>query len=469
MIAPRGIEDRQAQADRNLLRGELSMSPSEPVDRFLSAGRSPAVPRRHRVRLAPAMTTLVCAVSCAIICAIAPITVDSARAQSASAFEAPPVMLATEALPESMVVGPDHRVENFVYNDGSINTYQVTSTFGRAAVRSTALLSLRIEEVRALRRLEQLASSDAYQDASEAAIQGPLREQKRFIAGDPSTGAAPAGGIGTFFGGDATVSGVAGSESVTATSARFDSYKRAFAYAAQLNPYSRFDAVQQNLREFAWNCFAGGLSVEEAFAALAKAPIQPRTVSSFDDVVDVRIRDEAPGRLRERNIEMLTAMGVNEAVARLLQSQTRYTPVAKTVITEALGRMNGVADRQVFVERASLIGETEMAHLIQGWSTLLAGYHENIEPVARMVRVAQVPFLLTGSGKLVGLFAMDLLVWTPETARALGRISDSVARIDGVKARELWFSGRVTPLTRDNLEERGWKVVEEAGPRLQLR
>ncbi len=449
------------------------MNPPEPVERFSAIGRGPVARSRRSASRALAVVPPVCAVTGAmistLICAVGPMTVDIARAQSASAFEAPPVMLASEALPESMVVGPDHRVENFVYNDGSINTYQVTSTFGRAAVRSTPLLSLRIEEVRALRRREQLASTDAYQSAREAAMQGPLREQKRLIVGDPSTGTGPPSGVGTFFGGDAMVSGVPGGESVTATATRFDSYKRAFAYTAQLNPYSRFNAVQQNLREFAWNCFAGELSVDDAFATIATAPIKPRRVSSFEDAVDRRIRDESPGRLRARNIEMLAGMDVNEAVARLLQSESRYTPVAKTVITEALGRMNGVADRQVFVERASLIGETEMAHLIQGWSTLLAGYHENIEPVARMVRVAQVPFLLTSSGKLVGVFAMDLLVWTPETARALGRISDSVARIEGVKARELWFSGRVTPITKDNLEDRGWKVVEEAGPRLQLR
>ena len=94
-----------------------------------------------------------------VVMVLSPMHLRCVAAQGGGEYEAPPVMLATEALPPDLIVGPDHRVEDFVYNDGAINKYQVTSTFGRAAVRSTALLRLRIGELRALRRLEQLAAT----------------------------------------------------------------------------------------------------------------------------------------------------------------------------------------------------------------------------------------------------------------------------------------------------------------------
>ena len=166
---------------------------------------------------------------------------------------------------------------------------------------------------------------------------------------------------------------------------------------------------------------------------------------------------------------MLVGMGVNESVARLLQSQSRYTPIAKTIITEALERMRGVRDRQVFVERGALIEDTAMAQLLQGWAALLAGYHTNIEPARAMLRLGQSPFLLTADGKVVGVFAMDLLVWTPQAARAVDRITAAVSRLPDVRGRELWFAESVTPLTRRNLEQRGWKVQEQAAAKLALR
>jgi hypothetical protein len=401
--------------------------------------------------------------------AVSPMLVCSAAAQGSAGYEAPPVMLATEALPPDLVVGPDYRVEDFVYNDGAINKYQVTSTFGRASVQSTALLRLRIGELRGLRRLEQLAATDLYVRARQAAQTGALRDQKRLIVGEPAAGEGPSSGVGTFFGTSASVSGADIAGDVTETAARFDRFKRAFAYAAGFNPYSRFDAVQQNLREFAWNCFAGGVSVEDAFAAIADAPIQPVRVTAFEDAVNRRVRDESPAQLRERNLAMLVAMGVDESVARLLQSQSRYTPIAKTIITEALERMHGVRDRQVFVERGALIEDTAMAQLLQGWAELLAGYHTNIEPARAMLRLGQSPFLLTADGKVVGVFAMDLLVWTPQTARAVDGVTAAVSRLPDVRGRELWFAGSVTPLTRRNLEQRGWKVQEQAAAKLALR
>ena len=411
----------------------------------------------------PAVTTLVLAFAVSIL----PVAgAQPAYAQPANLTEAPPVMLAKEALGPDLLRGPDHLVEDFVYNDGAINRYQVTSTYGRHSVRSTALLRLRVYELLALRRIEQLEQTDLYARARQAAATSPLAQQKMAILGRPGV-AGPSGGAGAFFGGPVSPDGVGVDLSMTA--GKFERYRRRFAYSAGLNPYSRFDALQQVVREYAWTCFAGGVEVDAAFAAIADAPVKLPPARAFDDLIAKRIRDETATQLRERNVQLLVGMGVNESVARVLQGQPLYTPVARTVITEALARMPEVQGRQVFVERAALIHEVALAQQIQDWAELLAGYHNNVEPVARIIQLGSSPFMVTADGKIVGVFAMDLLVWTQQTANALDTLSGQLARVPGLTGRELWFAGSVTPLTRQNLEKRGWKVEENTAARLDLK
>ena len=90
-------------------------------------------------------------------------------------YEVPPVLRASDVLPAKSLRGPDHRVQEAVYNDGFYNRYNVQTTFGRFTVEGTDLLMIRLSEIDAIRRMEDLKSAQVYGDAVKEAATGPLR------------------------------------------------------------------------------------------------------------------------------------------------------------------------------------------------------------------------------------------------------------------------------------------------------
>jgi len=70
------------------------------------------------------------------------------------ALQEPPIILqASDILPKDLRVGPGFRLEETVKNDGLINTYQLKSLYGAMTLESTAMLRIRINELKALHRI----------------------------------------------------------------------------------------------------------------------------------------------------------------------------------------------------------------------------------------------------------------------------------------------------------------------------
>ena len=54
------------------------------------------------------------------------------------AYEQRQVLSASKILPPDLLSGPNHRVEERVYNDGYLNTYRIGSKFGTFVAVSTS-------------------------------------------------------------------------------------------------------------------------------------------------------------------------------------------------------------------------------------------------------------------------------------------------------------------------------------------
>ena len=80
-------------------------------------------------------------------------------------FEAPPTLSAAQILPDSIVKGPNHTVDNRVLNDGYMNHYTISSRFGQFEVVSTAKVRKRVDEIMALAAMEQVEGTDVFGDA----------------------------------------------------------------------------------------------------------------------------------------------------------------------------------------------------------------------------------------------------------------------------------------------------------------
>src|SRR4026209_2132661 len=71
----------------------------------------------------------------------------------AAQYEPPTTLNASQILPPDVLSGPNHRVEERVYNDGYLNTYRIGSKVGTFVAGSPPLLRKRNGEINALVRM----------------------------------------------------------------------------------------------------------------------------------------------------------------------------------------------------------------------------------------------------------------------------------------------------------------------------
>ena len=121
-------------------------------------------------------------ISCTII-VLALTLMTQAGAESLPMGQTPPIILhASEVLPDGILVGPGYRIKDNVLNDGFINTYEIESNYGLLKVESTALLMIRLNEIKALKRMEALKKSKIYNDCTQSqSLKGPLKTAKGLV------------------------------------------------------------------------------------------------------------------------------------------------------------------------------------------------------------------------------------------------------------------------------------------------
>ena len=79
-----------------------------------------------------------------------------ASADGQTPYETPPVLRAVDLVPEALLEGPHHRLDEQVPTDGFLATFQVRSAFGDFEVRSLELLATRIHELGAIAELKEI-------------------------------------------------------------------------------------------------------------------------------------------------------------------------------------------------------------------------------------------------------------------------------------------------------------------------
>jgi hypothetical protein len=181
------------------------------------------------------------------------------------------------------------------------------------------------------------------------------------------------------------------------------------------------------------------------------------------------VRDKTPAELKELNEGKLKAMGVHESLADVFLEHPKYSPSKKTYLVGALDRMGGVGGRDVLIREASLVEEESVAFFTQRRAEMLAGYHVNIAPVARLVRVVNASFAQRKDGTIIGVFPLDHVPWTRSVSRNVTVAVRAINKLPNFTGVELWLAGTVSPLARRNLEAMGFRVKENTEEKLSLK
>jgi hypothetical protein len=378
-------------------------------------------------------------------------------------LKTPPIMLkASDVLPKDLLVGSNYRIEQTVTNDGFINSYKLSTDYGPLTVESTALLLMRINELKALQHMEKLKKSKVYTEALKKGAMAPLETAKGIVTEPVDTVKGVATGIGRWFSdvGRSITSHDPHQENVLKTAMGYAGTKRKFAYEYGIDSYTDFEPVQKMLGEIARAGVAGGLTTNVAFGAIKKPAGKVLKATGTANKMRQIVRDKSPAQLEKINKGKLKSMGVSDSLSKNILSNPYYNPLEKTLLVGYLESMRGIGGRNIFIAAASQANEKSVARFMRLRAEMMANYSANVAPVSRIVAINGTPLFQRKDGVIVGLFPLDYVLWTGSLYQKEKAASESVVKVRGGTGKELWIEGRIDPVARKALESRGWKVKD---------
>ena len=385
-------------------------------------------------------------------------------------YEAAPVLSASKILPPELLSGPNHRVQERVTNDGYLNTYQIDSKFGTFTAVSTAVLRKRIGEINAMVVMEKVQGSKEYIDGIKEGGLDAMTSAMTLITSPVKTLTGAVQGLGAAFsrvGESLTGAKRSGSEDARIKDAiGFSTTKRDYAYQFDVDVYSDNQKLQDMLNKISWAGYAGSLTWSAAMAAVPGGAGVAMTVIGSNKLLNQIFQTTPPVELRKKNTEKLLAMGVHPEVVDTFINNTVFSPREQTLLVHALSEMNGVADRGALV-RLSLPSQNPTVALFrQRQAQMYAGYNKSVTPLASFIPLGQFAVGRTVNGALVFNLPLDYLVWTEPMAQLFTAGNQMVNTLTGIKEKQIWFTGTLSPRARKEIESRGWQIHDRAEAQL---
>jgi hypothetical protein len=312
--------------------------------------------------------------------------------------------------------------------------------------------------------MDQLKGTKEFGDAVKEAATNTMVAAKNMVFQPVKTLGEAATGVGLLFrrAGDSMF----GAKRSDAEDSRFknligfSNYKREYAYDLGVDVYSRNEVLQDRLNDIAWTGFAGGLTVSAALAAVPGGAGIAMTAIGTTRLTTAIFKTTPPQDLRRMNTEKLRMMGIDPHTIETFISDSVFTPREQTLLVSALDEMKGVADRERFVQMAALTHNPDVAFFRQRQAEMYAGYHRGVSPLARFLGVGPVAGAQTVNGSLVFNVPVDYVAWTEEIAKVVTTADGLANQLPGIRDKQLWVTGTLSPRARVEMRRLNWKVYE---------
>jgi hypothetical protein len=389
-------------------------------------------------------------------------------------FESPPTFRASKILPPDLLASPDHRVGEEVVNDGYMNIYTINSRFGTFTANSDEELRLRVGEVHAIARMEDLARSEQFVKGVGKAGRDVLESSTGLVTDPLGTVKETAGGVKAIFKSVRRGIGELGEEEGGAGGLDvkevigYSSAKRQYAAAFGVDPYSTNPVVQAHLGRLSRAGFVGDVGAGAALGFIDGGVGLAMSVAGHLQTLKEEIRDMSPDELRELNEKKLRAMRVEPSVIDLYLGNYVFSPTYQTVFVATLEEIDGAADRGQFVKVAVLAKDEDQALFRLFQARMYANYHKSVKPIKEFVLVSELVVVAarTADGSLVVNVPADYVFFTSSLAGFFRAARSAIDDVAGVSGKQLWIAGGMSQMARKWLEESGWKVHTDARKRL---
>lgn len=359
--------------------------------------------------------------------------------------------------------GANYQLQNPVLGDGVLRFYKLSTFYGSIAVIGDELLKVRFKELAALQFLDELKLDPEFNRKFDHAIenslsftQGPFSRLRTKSQGTTSGVDMMFRNIGESARKSDSKSQEKGLSSIDVSRAR-----RHIAYHLNVDPYTDFLPLSKQLNHLSR---AGDTAVDLIATALGAVKSGGRGLFKSRgkaSELQVLVRDKTPSQLKDYNQKILIGMDIDEGLVDRFLSNSHFSISDQTALSIALKRLDKVSHRHIFLQQAAFAAHREVAYLYKRSAELFADFHERKSPIKEFVSLAKFPFAHTEEGKLLGIFVVDELVWTPVVAQAIRSINSSAQAQKFAAGVDLYITGTATKLAKSNLEQLKWKVFTQ--------
>jgi len=391
------------------------------------------------------------------------------QAQAPSGYETEPVLNAKDLASADVLKGPHFTVDTKVPVRGFIERFTIQSPYGTFQANGLRMLPIRVNEVEALAKLDDLSKTKEFAEAAGKAIARPITSTVNMLVHPVDTITGFPDGVARLFGRielgservyqAATTPGASGGEKVAEASKRvgmatinamgFEVERRNLAKSLGVDPYTTNVVLSEKLTSAAWVAFSGRFMIQTATSILVPYSMALSAVT----ITNTSIYDTPPADIINNATMIFGSTGASEAQVQALVQNPQYSLTTLTELALAIQRLQGVPGRDAVVIFAAAARTQDECRFVAGAANMLARYHEAVAPIAQVS--APGPIIgRTAGGTLVLAAPVDYIAWLERVGAATNRPDFQAPE------RVLFVSGRLTPLAQKELSKRGWKIFE---------
>ena len=396
------------------------------------------------------------------------VSVGDVRAQQ---FEVPSNRSAASVLPPDLLAGPYHRVRERIVSYGFLHHFTVDSSFGVFEVVGDGALRKLVREFSAIAALKEIEQSEAFIRSVGQAAKAPLGFAKSLITNPVDTLSGLPSGVFQIFGNVSegiTMEHDPSEDSAFKQALFVSSWKRDYAAQMGVDVYSSNKVLQEELNRIGWAAAIGGLTVSAVtMGADATAVIVVKQMRLANSVGNV-LKEEPPSRLRIINMKKLNAMGVSKALAARFLDHQIFTPRHDTIIVANLEGLQGARGRDAFIRAILSAKDVVGANFFMNIAQTMKGYHDIVSPISDITIVGGFVVARAQNGTALIPFPMDHGVWSQRANNFVSGLIQNYrpAGFDG--QFEMWVTGTVSPLARQQLPQLGVVVAEDVDQRILI-
>jgi hypothetical protein len=180
------------------------------------------------------------------------------------------------------------------------------------------------------------------------------------------------------------------------------------------------------------------------------------------------VKEEPPQRLRIRNDETLTRIGIGEDLRKRFLDHPSFTPRQFTIICANLDALKDVGGRDAFLTVALGAQDEVQANFYTTMVQLLRGYHETVAPLSGITPINRITVAQTRTGQAVLALPLDRLIWTDRVDQVSGHFRSGYSASGFNGKVDLWLTGTASARARQALAGRGFSVTENAHLRIEV-